>query len=264
MKNLLLLISLLTSIGIDAQTLSNNLKGSYTSNDKTTMYSSLHFDGNGKVKINDYEEEYIFYEKNDSLYVIVDKTPFTFAKKSKGELLGTSDWVEGVKYKSKSKNFEYAPVNPSQAQYLKLLDQYYILNFKDAFELLLSSQPNDRNITMEDIQMKNKMICDQDFELACVQEFAYRITNMMGGIESMLNQTPAEITDDKGLLDLGKKIIRLGNPDGYGLISTYYSVLGNEEESNNYLKMGLENGCKICFEIEMNNFIKDIESEIEN
>ncbi|WP_322969550.1 hypothetical protein [Faecalibacter sp. LW9] len=264
MKNFLVLISLLASIGIDAQTLSNNLKGSYTSNNKTTMFNSFHFDGQGKVKVNENEDEYIFYEKNDSIYVIVDKTSFSFAKKSKGELLGTSDWVKDVKYKSKSKSFDYAPINPNQEKYLKLLDQYYELNFKEAFNLIFSSQPDNRLQLIENIQKKNQAICAKDFDLACVQEFAYRLTNMVGGLDRILNESSAEVKDDPGLLDLGKKIIRLGNPNGYGLIASYYLVLGNEEESDKYLNQGLEMGCKMCLEIEMNKLFKELEEEIEN
>jgi hypothetical protein len=46
-----------------AQHLSNHLKGQFTAKSSPSFYTSLYFDGKGKVKINDYEEEFIFYEK---------------------------------------------------------------------------------------------------------------------------------------------------------------------------------------------------------
>lgn len=260
-----LLFFLIFSISfLNAQNLSNNLKGTYTTKNKSAMYSSFHFDGNGKVKVNDYEDEYIFYEKNDSIFILVDKSPFVMVKNSKGVLKGITHWIENENFKSSTKNFEYAPSNSNHQRYLQLLDQYYVLNFDKGFDLILEAQPDHRMATIEEIQLGNKKICDQDFELACVQEFAYRLTNMLGGLESYLNGTPVEVKDDKGLLDLGKKIIRLGNPDGYGLIASYYMALGDEEQSNNYLNQGLENGCKICLEMEMNKMLQGLEAEVEN
>ena len=72
---LAVLFALSVSVIANAQNISATLKGYFSTSKKDALYSSIYFDGEGHVLINDnYAGEY--FQKEDCVYVFPDKSVF--------------------------------------------------------------------------------------------------------------------------------------------------------------------------------------------
>ena len=235
---------------IFAQNLSNNLSGEYETKAKDTLYPYLIFDGNGMVDISGYKS-YPFFERNDSVIILVDKSPFVL-KKNKEELIGITDWIEGNKYKSKSKNKSTSTSNLETAT---LYSTFYDVNYtrtKSLFDDNLSE--NDLQKIMNNLFTENEKLCNKNLDIACVQTFSLKLTEDIGGIESALSLSEDfEMKPNVYFENLGNKIISLGNAEGYGLLATYYTLIRDKEKTDKILEKGLEEGCEMCLTISLQN-----------
>lgn len=61
------------------QKASNNLKEVFKNQSSWSSYTTLDFNGKGKVVIND-KDQYEFFERNDSIFVLYEDGPLLFSK----------------------------------------------------------------------------------------------------------------------------------------------------------------------------------------
>lgn len=259
MKLFTSLIIMCCTIVAYSQTVSNNLIGNYNAKNKKSLYSSLQFDGNGKVNINEMDE-YEFFERNDSIIILVDKTVFVLQKMKNNELKGISEWVNGDVFKSKEKEFQYAENAPSKTKRAKYIAKYYDINFKDIMNYTVG-EGDSFNVILNDLKTKNEVLCKENFDLSCVQVFVYTLTESMGGFDAIFSETKdfPTVKPDPALEALGNKIIHLGNVEGYGLLSQYYDLINDKQKAQSFKETGLELGCKLCLELEMNDFMNTLQ-----
>ncbi|PIF46253.1 hypothetical protein CLU96_3277 [Chryseobacterium sp. 52] len=212
---------------MSAQEADNSLQGYYgTTNDKT-LYKSFSFDGNGKVLISgmDYGD---YFTRNDSLIIYPDKSIFIF-KIKKGKLTGISNWVEkGVWIPKKDSSEINNRFHPEEARKkAQLLAEYYDKTKSPSasaldFEALLSGKTSGIN---DDL-------CNRGLAKACLNLFGLK---MMEYTPRLLND-PGKIASKKikphpELVALSKKIIEMGEPEGYTVLGSYYYTLGLKEKA---------------------------------
>ena len=263
MKFISILVFLVASIMLQAQPSNNTLSGLFTSKNKKSFYTSFQFDGNGKVVINDMEQ-YDYFERNDSIIILIDKTFFILQKQKQNELKGISDGIAGDVLKSNNKVFQYAENNPIKSKRANALSAYFDINFFDLMEHVVGEE-KDYNTLIGELKVKNEQLCQDNLDLACIQVFVMTLTEDMGGLEAFLSTTsPVLKTKHNPTLEqLGNKIIAMGNAEGYGLLSQYYELINEPIKAQSFREEGLENGCKLCLELEMNQILNNLQ-EAEN
>lgn len=243
----------------------NTLSGLFKNTSKKSLYSTLDFDGKGKVKISD-SNLYDYFERNDSIVIFVDRTQFILKKHKNNSLKGIGYWINDEIFKSDSKSFVYTQDSPTANKRAQLLANYYDINFKNTFNQVFDENL-DYNQFINDLIIKNNVACEQDFDLACVQVFILKFSENLGGVTKIFDTNEIEnliVNPDKNLEDLGHKIIDLGNAEGYGLLANYYLYLRDNEKFNYYKNIGLEKGCNLCFSLEIDQLVEDIKDDIEN
>lgn len=226
-KKLVLQLFFLFSYMLSAQEADNSLQGYYGAVNDKTLYNSFSFDGNGKVLISEinYGD---YFTRNDSLIIYPDKSIFIF-KIKKGKLTGISNWVEkGVwvpKKDSSEINNRNSPTNAKKKA--QLLAEYYDKTKKSSvsgldFEALVSGKTSGIN----------EELCNKGLAKACLNLFGLK---MMEYTPGLLNE-PEKIASKKmkphpELISLSKKIIDLGEPEGYTVLGSYYYTLGLKEKA---------------------------------
>lgn len=260
MKTILSIFLLQFALFTFGQNPSNTLNGLYKNSAKNSLYSTLNFDGNGKVTVSEMDA-YDFFERNDSVVILVDRIPFVLKKNKSNILKGVGDWIDGESFKSTEKSFTYNQMTPANIQRAKWVANHYDINYKNILDYAF-----DENIGFDQLNknliIKNESACNEGFDLACIQVFSLKLIENMGGFSQIVNSDSIKnikAQPDDDLEKLGQKIITLGNAEGYGLLANYYMFLGNEEKFKYYKDLGLENGCKLCFNLEINSLVEEIE-----
>ena len=261
MKFILTITFLCATIMVFAQENKNTLLGSFNSKNKKSIYSSFHFDGNGKVSINEMDQ-YDFFERNDSIIILVDKTYFIFQKQKNNELKGISEWVDGDVLKSKDKTFQYADNNPTKSKRANNLSKYFEINYSDMMNYLAEGDGSFDSL-LRDLKKKNEVLCQDNLDLSCIQVFVMTLTEDMGGFDAFINSETQVLKSKPNptLEKLGQKVIQLGNAEGYGLLSQYYEFINEPEKAQSFKEIGLEKGCKLCLELEMNQFLNNMQED---
>ena len=259
MKTILSLFLFQFALFTFGQNPTNTLIGLYKNSAKNSLYSTLNFDGKGKVSVSEMDS-YDFFERNDSVVILVDRVPFVFKKNKKNILKGIGDWIDGESFKSTENSFIYSQTTPANLQRAKWVANHYDINYKNILDYVF-----DENLGFDQLNKnlitKNESPCNEGFDLACIQVFSLKLIQNMGGFNQIINSDSIDnikAKPDVELEKLGQKIIDLGNAEGYGLLANYYLFLGDKEKSESYKDLGIENGCRICFSLEINSLVEEI------
>lgn len=221
----------------------NDLKGIYQGNSKYT-YNLLELLGNGKAIINnDIASEY--FHENDSLFVFVDMNVSIYSIE-KSKLKGLTKWQknENLKLVSKSEINDEIEFEPNQrADWLK---RFYLNNS----QLKLSKLMDNGLLPLhfEDINKNNKILCDEGFDLGCVQNFSYLTLQLLNQDYTTVNNNSSEFDE---LKTIAQRVIDLKNPDGYGLMYSYYVMKDQETKGEDFLEKGLSEGSQLCLKLSM-------------
>ncbi|WP_261512318.1 hypothetical protein [Chryseobacterium paludis] len=237
-KRLLFLLLLLFSYIISAQDADNSLQGYYKATNDKTFYNSFNFDGNGKVLISDMDYG-DYFTRNDSLIIYPDKSIFIF-KIKKGKLTGVSNWVEkGIWIPKKDSSEINNRKNPVDAQKkAQLLAEYYDKTKSSSksdldFETLLSGKTAG----------VNEELCNKGLAKACMNLFGLKMMEYTPGLLSDLAKIASKkIKPHPELIALSKKIIDLGEPEGYTVLGSYYYTLGLKDKAFKTWDEGEKNG----------------------
>nr|WP_315028700.1 hypothetical protein [uncultured Chryseobacterium sp.] len=237
-KKLFLAILSLSGYILSAQEADNSLQGYYKANNDNSLYHSFNFDGNGKVLISDMDYG-DYFTRNDSLIIYPDKSIFIF-KIKKGKLSGISNWVEkGVwvpKRDSSEVNNRHNPVAAKKKA--QLLSEYYDKTKSSSgsdfdFEALLSGKTSG----------VNEELCNKGLAKACMNLFGLKMMQYTPGLLSDPAKIPSKkIKPHPELIALSKKIIDLGEPEGYTVLGSYYYTLGLKEKAFKTWEDGAKNG----------------------
>ena len=253
MKFLNLLFLILGQI-IFAQNVTNTLKADFKTKSKDALYSYINFDGEGNADISGYNT-YPYFERNDSVVILVDKSAFVL-KKVKNELVGVSDWIEGNKYKSNLKQLNSVPqTNQELLKKAELYSDYYTTNYIKVANLFTDELNEDvYEKMMDQLIQNNDNLCKRDLDLGCIQLFSLKMTKEMGGVSAALNLSEDFVfKPNKYFEDLGQKVINLGNPQGYGLLASYYTLTRDKQKADEMVEKGIEEGCELCLTIALQN-----------
>lgn len=228
MKNKLLrLLFIVYGYILSAQGADNALQGYYGADNDKTLYSSFSFDGNGKVLIMDMDYG-DYFTRNDSLIIYPDKSIFIF-KIKKDKLIGVSNWVEkGIWSPKKDSVSTNNRRNPADAKKkAELLAEYYDATKKTSksgldFEALASGKTNEIN----------EKLCQKGLAKACMNLFGLKMMEYTPGLLSDPGKIPSKkLKPHPELISLSKRIIELGEPEGYTVLGSYYYVLGLKEKA---------------------------------
>ncbi|ASK29354.1 hypothetical protein CEY12_04240 [Chryseobacterium sp. T16E-39] len=237
-KELLYIILFLFSCILSAQGADNSLQGYYKAVNDQTLYGSFNFDGNGKVLISDMDYG-DYFTRNDSLIIYPDKSIFIF-KIKKGKLSGISDWVEkgvwNLKKDSSEINNRRNPVDAVKKA--QLLAEYYDKTKSPSksdldFEALVSGKTS----------VINEELCNKGLAKACMNLFGLKMMEYTPGLFG----DPAKIAAKKlkphpELIALSKKIVDLGEPEGYTVLGSYYYTIGLKDKAFKTWDEGEKNG----------------------
>lgn len=100
------------------------------------------------------------------------------------------------------------------------------------------------------MKKENQKLCDLDLDLACMQIFVYGVgEKSLDAISVLFDSSKKEVgkpKEDAELEKLGYKIIELGNPEGYGLLYSYFTLIDQEDKAEAINDKGIKEGCKMC------------------
>lgn len=221
----------------------NDLKGTYVGNSKYT-YNRIDLLGNGKSLINeDIVSEY--YHENDSLFIFVNMDVSIYSIE-KSKLKGITKWQknENLKLVSKAEKNDEITFEPSQrANWLK---RFYINNS----QLKLSKLMDNGMLPLyfEEINQENKSLCEEGFDLGCVQNFSYLTLQLLDQDSQSVDNTSGHFDQ---LKSIAQRVIDLQNPDGYGLMYSYYVMKDEETIGEEFLDKGLSEGSQLCLKLSM-------------
>ena len=239
MKNKLFLTILsFSTYMLSAQEADNSLQGYYKASNDKTLYNSFNFDGNGKVLIADMDYG-DYFTRNDSLIIYPDKSIFIF-KIKKGKLTGISDWVEkGVWIPKKDSSEINNRRHPADAQKkAQLLAEYY-----DKTKSSTGSDLDFEALASGKTSKINEDLCNKGLAKACMNLFGLKMLQYTPGLlTDPVNIASKKIKPHPELLSLSKKIIDLGEPEGYTVLGTYYFTLGLREKAFKTWEEGEKNG----------------------
>jgi len=254
MKNYLnLLLLLLASFTVNAQDISNSLAGYYKNNSNDGWYTSIHFNGKGHALVND-SAPAEYFQKGENVYVLVDNNVFILTL-TKKELKGISTWVEKLKFKPQAvptdddylREFNQYTIDPN------LLYAYFLENFDE------KTGDASMNGLMNPSEYTNSMekLCDKDLTISCGALFGMISLEELGGMDALLSDSVKQIKENPKLEKLANKMIALQDFRGYGLLGSYYLMIGNETKAREIFDLGSENGDEksslAIFEMELNN-----------
>ncbi|WP_172282526.1 hypothetical protein [Chryseobacterium sp. LAM-KRS1] len=235
---ILSILCFLSSYILSAQNADNSLQGYYKASSDDTLYSSFNFDGNGKVSIGDMDYG-DYFTRNDSLIIYPDKSIFIF-KIKKGKLLGISNWVEkGVWVQKKDSSEVNNRKSPLDAQNkARLLAEYYDKTKSPSgsdldFEALFSGKTDE----------VNEELCNKGLAKACMNLFGLKMMKYTPGLLTKPEKIASKkIQPHPELITLSKKIISMGEPEGYTVLGSYYYTLGLKEKAFKTWDEGEKNG----------------------
>lgn len=238
--HLFFLMLIFSSISVFAQP-KNNLQGTYIGNEKN-MIHHLNFMGNGKVKVN-HDNVAEYYHENDSLFVFVNMDVAVYAIQ-KSKLKGISEWEKNqilklIPNKNSNDNIEFE--ENGRAILLKRFNQN-----NSRFKLQNLMDNGNYALYFDEIDAENKALCDEGLDLGCIQNFSFLTLQLT--IEDQINKESSRF---KELETIAKQVIALGNPDGYGLLYSYYVMSDEEDKGNEYLDKGLDLGSQLCLKLSL-------------
>lgn len=220
----------------------NNLIGVYEGNNDY-MYNRMEFLGNGKVKVNkDIKGEY--YHENDSLFVFIDLELSTYRLKD-NELIGMSVWENDqvLKLNKKSlKNYKNAEGDVQRAYWMKRFNS----NFS-RINLAHSLDRGDLPVFFQKIQNENEELCSEGFDLACIHSFSFTTLQMIQDDSDLQTVNSYYVK----LKSIAERVIELNNPDGYGLLYSFYVMKDREKEGEEFLEQGMKLGSELCLKISL-------------
>lgn len=200
------------------------------------MISSLKFLENGKVNINNINSVDYYYE-NDSIYVINGEELALFSL-NKNKLKSLSSWNSKDELKLVN-SLDYFQNNDSiQNIRSNLIKQYISNNYN--LHLKNVSLDNSNEDLLFSINSKNVELCEEGLDLACIQYYSF----LMSKHETILEEEKSLSLEQ--LYNLSNKVIKMGNPDGYGLLFSYYILRDEQEIGEIYLEKGLNLGSQLC------------------
>lgn len=225
MKTQLIFFAILISNFIFAQKADNSLHGYFEEKGDHTFYKNFEFDGNGKVLIAGMGEG-DYFVRNDSVIVYPDKSIFIFKIQKNKSLKGISDWVDkGIWLPKKDSIVENKRVNPEKAaKQAQLLAEYYDkTKGKSEIEALFSNEKGNAN----------EELCNKGLTKACLQIFGMKMIEYTPGLLTDAESIPSKkLKPHPELIALSKKIVAMGDPEGYTVLGSYYYVLGLKEKGN--------------------------------
>jgi hypothetical protein len=234
MKIFLILTVFFTLQFANAQKVSNNLIGHYKEVGDSTLYSYFTFDNNGKVDIMGFGKEDYFI-KGDSLIVFTNKSDIFKFILTKNKLKGVSKWVDkGNWEKYDSIVVDNRKDNELAGRRANLLNEYYEktrLNGPQMELLFDGDKMKNYKATINDL-------CLKELPKACVELFGLKL----GGLESYLKKDTKKMTEDPEMISLAKKIIDLGEVEGYTVLGSYYCAVGKIDEGKINLNKAVELG----------------------
>lgn len=234
MKKIFFVFLFLSVKFITAQAPDNSLYGYFEEKGNNTFYKSFNFDGNGKVFIADmdYGE---YFTRNDSLIIYPDKSIFIF-KIKKDKLIGASEWVKKGTWiiNKDSTQIGNKVISPKSKEKAELLAEYYDKTKKS----------NDLDVLFSDEFPKiNEELCNKGLAKACLNLFGLKMLEYTPGILSDADKIASKkLKPHPELIALSKKIIALGEPEGYTVLGSYYYTLGLRKEAFQIWDKGEKNG----------------------
>lgn len=239
MKNYLLLFFLLIFGFIFSQKADNSFHGYFQEKGDETFYKNFEFDGNGKVLIAGMNHG-DYFTRNDSLIVYPDKSIFIFKIQKKGNLKGISNWVDkGIWLPKNDSLVENKRTNNEKAlKQASLLAEYYD-NTKGKSEL--DALFSENKSTFRD------NLCERGLSKACLDLFGIKMLETTPGLLTNAESIPSKkLKPNQELINLSKKIVALGDPEGHTVLGSYYYVLGLKSKANiewdKAIKMGSSKG----------------------
>lgn len=223
MKKLIVLISAVFAAGsISAQKVDNALQGYFEEQGNKALYKSFNFDGNGRMVGGMSNGHY--FTRNDSLVVFPDKDVFIF-KIKKNRLIGISHWVkDGVWIRKQDSSEINNRKNPVAAQKNAALLAGYYDKTKNmtGFDALLS----------DDLLIASESFCDQGLAKACLNTFGLKMMKYTPGFLTGAEKVKQKkLQPHPELIKLSKRIISLGDTEGYNVLGSYYYLLGFREKA---------------------------------
>ncbi|WP_106915493.1 hypothetical protein [Chryseobacterium aurantiacum] len=233
MRKLFVLTSTFFITIISAQKADNALQGYFEEKGNETFYKGFNFDGNGKV-IGGMISSY-YFTRNDSLVIIPDKSVFIF-KIKKDKLIGISDWVKnGVWARKKDSTEVNNRINSEESQKRAALLAAYYDKTKDmsGLDALFSN----------DFTTISESFCNQGLAKACLNTFGLKMMEYTPGFLGDHEKLKAQkIKPHPELIELSKKIISLGETEGYNILGAYYHLLGLQDKAFETWREGEKNG----------------------
>lgn len=224
----------------------NDLKGIYAGNSKYT-YNRIELFGNGKSVINK-EIPAEYYHENDSLFVFVDMNVSIYLIE-KRNIKGITKWQknENLKLISKAEKNDEITFEPSQrANWLK---RFYLNNSQSKLSKLMDD--GLLPLHFEQINLENKLLCDEGFDLGCIQNFSYLTLQLLNHDYQTVDKNAIEFDQ---LKNIAQRVIDLNNPDGYGLMYSYYVMKDEEKKGEEYLDKGMSEGSQLCLKLSLDKF----------
>jgi hypothetical protein len=225
MKILLHFLFMFAFIYSFSQKADNSFHGFYEEKKDETFYKKLEFDGNGKVLIAglDYGD---YFTRNDSIIVYPDKSIFIFKIQKNGNLKGVSEWVDkGIWALKKDSIVENKRTQPEQASKKAILLAEYFDKTKKKSEI-------DMLFSDETPQI-NEDLCNKGLAKACLNLFGLKMLqytpDLLNGSENIPSK---KLKPHPELIEISKKIVSLGDPEGHTVLGSYYFVLGLKDKAS--------------------------------
>jgi len=256
-KNLSVVLSLIISLPICAQKINNNFYG-YYKNENNGPYSFFSFDNNGKADISGLEIA-DFFMKGDSLIIFPDKYMLKFIIKE-NKLIGASEWVnDGTWAKQDSIMENKRKDSVLSEKDALLLNEYYEKTRAQGtgdFSLLF-----DENLFKE-YHNTIENLCSRGLAHACLELFALKLMDEMGGIKAALDQAKSSpLKENPELITLANKIIAMGEPEGHTVLGEYLYTIGQKEKANIEFEKAMEQGSTKAAMLQLNILIDDAKQE---
>ncbi|GAB0157088.1 hypothetical protein CHRYSEOSP005_23570 [Chryseobacterium sp. Alg-005] len=234
MKKILFLFFFLSVKLVMSQEADNSFYGYFEEKGDNTFYKSFSFDGNGKVLIADMDYG-DYFTRNDSLIVYPDKSIFIF-KIKKDKLTGASEWVKKGTWiiNKDSTQIDKREISPKSKGKAELLAEYYDK----------TKNTNDLDaLFSEEFPRINEELCNKGLAKACLNLFGIKMLEYTPGLLSDPDKIASKkIKPHPELIALSKKIVSLGEPEGYTVLGSYYYTLGMRKEAFQIWDKGEQNG----------------------
>lgn len=241
--NIILRIGLLLFISMQlfAQP-KNALTGEYAGHEKYAHHNFV-FMGNGKVFINR-EIQAEFYYENDSLFIFKDMD-ISIYKMEKNKLIGLTPWEKNQTLKLKKNTVDV--INPIEMVHPRAdwLKRFYKNNAQSRLSEMMDN--GELALHFKAINEENERLCFEGFDLGCIQNYSFLTLQLMNEQETV----DTHKSEFLQLKHLAERVIQLGNPDGYGLLYSYFVMKDEESLGEEYLELGLALGSQLCIKLSL-------------